>query len=122
MMPAAAHVAPPAMTFAAPMMPAAAFAAPSPSGFALKLTLQLPDGMECPIDLHLGAEHWNPAQLPQLIAGLIAQGWPIKTYRPRQQFGGNGFGGGNGNSYGGGGFRGNGNGYGGGYGRGRWGR
>ena len=89
---------------AAPMWPAGAMpsAHPMPTGIAVKLTVSLPDGSEAPVDLTFGPEYANPAALQSLLATLVATGWPVKTYRPRQQFGG-GWGGGNG---GGGGFNG----------------
>lgn len=90
---------------AAPMWPAGAMpsAQPTPTGIAVKLTVSLPDGSEAPVDLTFGPEYANPAALQSLLSHLVASGWPVKTYRPRQQFGGGGWGGGNG---GGGGYNG----------------
>lgn len=110
-----------------PMMPAGAMpgAAPQPAGLAVKLTVPLPDGNEMPIDLHFGAEYATPQGIVALAGALIAAGFPIKTYRPRNNGWGDRSGGfsrgggyGGGNNYGGGG----GGNYGGGYRRGGWGR
>lgn len=102
------------------MLPAGAHpgAAPSPSGIALKLTLQLPDGTEMPVDLQFGPEYANPQALQALAGHLLAAGWPLKTYQPRGNGFGNGFGRGR---FGGGNGFGGGNNYGGGFRRGgRW--
>lgn len=94
-----------------PMMPAGMMGAPpaAPQALLVPLSLTLPDGRECTLQVQLGAEALqNPMGAVQ---GLIQQGYPVKAYAPRQQGGG---------GYGGGGFRGNGGG--GGYGGGnRWG-
>lgn len=92
-----------------PMLPAGAHpgAVPQPQGIALKLTVPLPDGSELPVDLHFGPEAANPATLQALAGQLLAAGWPLKTYQPRNNGFGGGFGrgrfnGGGGNGFGGG--------------------
>lgn len=73
---------------ATPAMPAAAPG--GVAGFAFKMTVPLPDGSAIPVDLHFGPEYANPQALTALAQQLVAAGWPIKVYPPRD--GGNGFG------------------------------
>jgi hypothetical protein len=72
----------------APAMPSAAPG--GVAGFAFKMTVPLPDGSAIPVDLHFGPEYATPQALTALAQQLVAAGWPIKVYPPRDS--GNGFG------------------------------
>lgn len=80
-----------------PMMPAAAMQpagwgmqpvatqALQPVGVSLPLTIQLPDGRDCPIRVHFGPEHATSYQaLVQLVASAAQIFGPaLKAYQPR---------------------------------------
>lgn len=85
------------------MMPAGAMMQPAPSaahGLLVPVGLQLPDGRDCTVYIHLGPE---AAQNPMgAILGLINSGVPVKAYQPRQQGNGGGnWGGSRGGNWGG---------------------
>lgn len=91
MMPGAAPWA--ASRFAAPA------AMPAPIGWSVPIEIPIMGPMgptKVTVDLSFSAESWMQAE--QVIAGLIAQGYPVRTFTPKPQ----GFGGG---------FNGNGGGY-----------
>lgn len=107
---------------------------PTPIGWSipLEISVQGPQGpSKVTIDLAFGADTWQ--QAAQIVQGLISQGYPVKSWAPKQDFGGRGGFGGGGGGYrgggggfgggGGGGWNGGGNagGYGGGNGGGGWG-
>ena len=92
----------PAASFAVPapapaaMWPAGAMptATPTPTGVSVRISMPLPDGSEMSFDVSFGPEYANPAGLQALAAQLLAAGWPVKTFRPRESggFGGQRFG------------------------------
>lgn len=93
-------------------------AMPAVNGVAVPLKLQTPIG-DVRVYLQLGPEAAaNPQALQSAIQALANAGLPVDAWQPRNQDGGNGWGGnGNGN----GGYGGNRGGYGGGYNRGGYG-
>jgi len=64
----------------------------APIGVAVACTVGLPDGTEASCYLTLDPSALQ--NLPQVIAGLVAAGWPVRTFRPRPMNGWN-----NGGSY-----------------------
>lgn len=60
------------------MVPASA----GPIGAAVACSIGLPDGSEASVYITLDPSAL--ADLPRVIAGLQAQGWPIRTFQPRQ--------------------------------------
>ena len=53
-----------------------------PIGLAVAITIPLPDGTEA--SAYVTLDPSSLSNLPQMIATLQAQGWPIRTFQPRQ--------------------------------------
>ena len=53
-----------------------------PIGVAVAITIPLPDGTEASAYVTLDPSALS--NLPQTIASLVAAGWPIRTFQPRQ--------------------------------------
>lgn len=81
---AARTAAPPAPTIQplSMMQQPPGLAAPGPIGVAVAVTIPLPDGSEASCYLQLDPSALQ--NLPQTIAALQAQGWPIRCFQPRQ--------------------------------------
>ena len=53
-----------------------------PIGVAVAVTIPLPDGSEASAYLTLDPSALQ--NLPQAVAGLVAAGWPVRCFQPRQ--------------------------------------
>lgn len=78
--------------------PATAFG-PAPTagttaiGVSVPIEMKSGDGSSVTVDVLFGPEHAaNPGALMALVQNLFGQGFPVRVYRPKQNFGGGGFG------------------------------